>query len=501
LVSLVYKPDGVTGSIATANVAGSPYGITIAKGSLSSLSGYSFNLVDAGTLTVTPKALTITASNESKIYGDTANLGTTAFSQSGLVVANGDSISGVTLSSLGAAASAQVAGSPYAITASNAAGTGLSNYSISYVSGALTVTPRPITVTADNQSRAAGEANPPLTFGIGRLGLVNGDTLSGELATSANMTSSPGSYLITQGTLAASSNYALTYVGGILTVTPGNPKLPLILSIAQYQAPRTSPINFVQSNVTPGPLTAFTRTESNTNTTPSTSQTAANTDPNVTGGIGNQFPPSADGHVYKPISQYDPSQYASHTLPDHVDQAGLATILTIIARADGLEATPTPGQPTIDQFFDPANGTADWHGVGWQNPLVNKLTFAPEPHAAEPNADNARPLDDKADLGALLGKGPVILGNAGGTSWLLAVVITEDGIVADDPVTGLRVLLSYDSATRAIGPIGKVFDPASNKWIALGDAAKDGIAAIDDAKVTTLQAFAAAKYLTVALVK
>ena len=95
----------------------------------------------------------------------------------------------------------------------------------------------------------------------------------------------------------------------------------------------------------------------------------------------------------------------------------------------------------------------------------------------------------------------MILGNAGGTSWLLAVAIAEDGIVADDPVTGLRVLLSYDSATMAIGPIGKVFDPASNKWIVLGDAAKAGIASIDDAKVMTLQAFVAAKYLTVALVK
>jgi hypothetical protein len=46
-----------------------------------------------------------------------------------------------------------------------------------------------------------------------------------------------------------------------------------------------------------------------------------------------------------------------------------------------------------------------------------------------------------------------------------------------------------------------VFDATNNKWITLGDAAKAGIASIDDAKVTALQGFTAAKYLTVALVK
>jgi hypothetical protein len=258
----------------------------------------------------------------------------------------------------------------------------------------------------------------------------------------------------------------------------------------------------------PSPLAGFTRTASNTNSGTSTNvakndtstKTATNPDPTVTGGLGNPFPPSADGRVYKPISQYDASQYASNTLPDRVDQAGLATILTIIARADGRELTPPIEPPTIDQFFDPAKGNADWHGVGtWQNPLAAKVAFAPEPHAADVGIDTAQPLDDKADLGALLGKGPVILGNTAGTAWLLAVAVTEDGIVADDPVTGTRVLLTYDSTTKAIGPIGKVFDATNNKWIDLGDAAKVGIAQVDDTRVAGLQAFTADKYLTVTL--
>ena len=94
------------------------------------------------------------------------------------------------------------------------------NYALNYASANLTVTPRAITVTADAKSRAYGEANPALTYQVGGSGLVNGDALSGALATSATTSSDAGVYGITQGTLAASSNYAFAFVGASLTVTP-----------------------------------------------------------------------------------------------------------------------------------------------------------------------------------------------------------------------------------------------------------------------------------------
>ena len=53
----------------------------------------------------------------------------------------GDSVDSVTLTSLGAFASASVAGSPYAIIPSNEAGTGVANYTVTYVPGELTITP------------------------------------------------------------------------------------------------------------------------------------------------------------------------------------------------------------------------------------------------------------------------------------------------------------------------------------------------------------------------
>src|SRR5205807_5934710 len=61
---------------------------------------------------------------------------------------NGNTVTSVSLSSGGAAMTATVTspGPDYAITASNAAGSGLGNYSISYNPGTLTVTPRDLAI-------------------------------------------------------------------------------------------------------------------------------------------------------------------------------------------------------------------------------------------------------------------------------------------------------------------------------------------------------------------
>jgi polygalacturonase len=86
----------------------------------------------------------------------------------------------------------------------------------------ITVSPAPLTVTANNASRAVGAANP--TFTASYSGFVNGDTaavLSGSPALSSTATtSSPaGTYPITAaaGTLAA-ANYTFNFVNGTLSV-------------------------------------------------------------------------------------------------------------------------------------------------------------------------------------------------------------------------------------------------------------------------------------------
>ena len=78
------------------------------------------------------------------------------------------------MTSAGAAATATVAGSPYTIVPSAAVGSGLSNYTISYVNGSLTVNPAVLTVTAEHASKTYGQANPAFTDTL--TGFVNSDT-------------------------------------------------------------------------------------------------------------------------------------------------------------------------------------------------------------------------------------------------------------------------------------------------------------------------------------
>ena len=175
-----------------------------------------------GLLTVGPVGLTLSASNQAKVYGQTLSFAGTEFGVSGLV--KGDSVSVASLSSAGAAAGAGVAGSPYSIVITNAVGNGLTNYTISYVNGLLTVNAAALGVSANNTNRAYGATNP--VFTVSYNGFVNGDgmnVLSGAPAlTTGAVTNSPvGNYVITNslGTLVA-TNYLVSLTNGLLTVGP-----------------------------------------------------------------------------------------------------------------------------------------------------------------------------------------------------------------------------------------------------------------------------------------
>jgi hypothetical protein len=161
-------------------------------------------------LAVTARPIMVTADGQSRVYGD-ANP-TLTYGIGGRGLANSDTLSGGLTT--GAAATSGVGS--YGITQGSLAAS--SNYALTYVGADLAITARPITVTADAQSRVYGDANPTLTYGIGGRGLANSDTLSGSLTTGATTATGVGSYGITQGSLAASSNYALTYVGANLSV-------------------------------------------------------------------------------------------------------------------------------------------------------------------------------------------------------------------------------------------------------------------------------------------
>ncbi len=222
--SLTIAPTLSTVATATSPVVPGGYAIT-AAGAFDANYAIAY---EAGTLTVTPAPLTVTAANVSKVYG--ADLPTFTATYGGFV--SGDTAASLTTApsfSTTATAASPVVSGGYAITASGAVD---GNYTISYASGTLTVTPAPLTISAANVSKVYGAALPALTATYS--GFVNGDSASSlttapSLATAATEASPvvSGGYAITASG-ADDGNYTISYASGTLTVTPA----PLTISAA-----------------------------------------------------------------------------------------------------------------------------------------------------------------------------------------------------------------------------------------------------------------------------
>jgi YDG domain/MBG domain (YGX type) len=188
---------------------------------------YTFNSTAMTTACITPASLTITANNENKTYGATLTFTGTEFTTQGLI--NGDAVSSITLTSAGAAATATVAGSPYAIFPSAAVGTGLGNYNLYYKNGTLTLNPASLTITAKDASKTYGQSLgfAGKEFTLSGM-LYNGDTVasvrltSGGAATTATVTSPGPMYPITPSAAVGSGlgNYTIAYTNGTLTIYP-----------------------------------------------------------------------------------------------------------------------------------------------------------------------------------------------------------------------------------------------------------------------------------------
>src|ERR1039457_3050563 len=220
--------DYNTAHVLTANAinASGSAGFTIGTTTVSSLaSDYSFTgpTISSVSGTITPAPLSVTANNASKTYGTTQTYLGNEFTQVGLV--NGETISSVTLSSTGDVSTASVARGPYAITAIAAIGGtfSASDYTISYVNGALTVNPATLTVTANADSKIYDGLAYSGGNGVVYSGLVNNETstvLGGALVYggSSQGAINAGNYLITPSGL-TTGNYTISYVDGALTVS------------------------------------------------------------------------------------------------------------------------------------------------------------------------------------------------------------------------------------------------------------------------------------------
>jgi hypothetical protein len=98
----------------------------------------------------------------------------------------------------------------------------------------ITVTPAPLTVTANPEVKVAGSADPTLTYATS--GLQLSDTAATVLVggLSRDPGEAAGSYLIRQGRLllAPNANYTLTFVGSVLYITSASTSLTGAQSVA-----------------------------------------------------------------------------------------------------------------------------------------------------------------------------------------------------------------------------------------------------------------------------
>ncbi len=182
------------------------------------------------TQSVTPASLVVTTDAQSKVYGQTF----TAFTGSIMGLENGDSIT-ASFSSAGAGATASAGG--YAITATlNDPGNKLANYSVTNNGNTLTITRAPLTISAANQTRVYGQANPTFTGSI--LGLQNGDNITAAYTTSASLTSPVGTYSIVPAVIDSTpstlGNYSVTLVNGTLTI--GQDSTTIVGSVSSSQS-------------------------------------------------------------------------------------------------------------------------------------------------------------------------------------------------------------------------------------------------------------------------
>lgn len=181
----------------------------IQQGTLSAGPNYTIASVTTGTFTITPRPLEITIDDDGKVYGDD------------------DPEFGYTITSGSLVGGDELEGEPSRQAGEDVGAYGLGqgtldagpNYTITFTQGTFTIEPRPIEVTADDRTKAYGDADPsPLTYTVTAGELVGDDVLTGALSRDAG--EEVGEYSIQPGTLGAGPNYEVTVVGGTLTITP-----------------------------------------------------------------------------------------------------------------------------------------------------------------------------------------------------------------------------------------------------------------------------------------
>ncbi len=185
-------------------------------------SNYSITYVD-GTLNVAPRALTASISDGTSVYGDTVTLGTVG-TFGNIVTGDVVNASGtVSLTGAKYSTSKNLDAGTYGETVSGAiTGADALNYTFGGATGSYKVTPRALTITANNDNKTYDGLAYSGGKGVSYNGFVTGEgasVLGGTLAYGGTSQGAVnhGTYGITASGL-TDSNYDITYKPGTLTV-------------------------------------------------------------------------------------------------------------------------------------------------------------------------------------------------------------------------------------------------------------------------------------------
>jgi filamentous hemagglutinin family protein len=193
--------------------------VNVAGVSLSGTDAGNYTVASTGSATanITARGLAVTANDTTKTYGNMDPTLTLNVSGAGLV--GGDTLTSVVSGALKRVPGENVASSPYAINQGTLATN--ANYSVSiFTPGRFTITPRALTVTADNAKKFTGDALPAFAANFAGLAVADSPaSLNGTLrfSTSATVLAGPGAYSITPSGQ-SSSNYSIAYVSGVLSI-------------------------------------------------------------------------------------------------------------------------------------------------------------------------------------------------------------------------------------------------------------------------------------------
>lgn len=197
----------VTGALS--RVAGENSGIyAITSGTLYAGINYSITLNSAN-LIITKALLTITAQNNTKTYGSYSPV--LSYSATGFQFVDTTAIITGSLSRTAGENTGVYTITKGSLSAGN-------NYTISFTGATFTITPAVLNITATTKSKTYGMADPALTYSVSGLQLADTTRIiTGTLSRAAG--ENIGIYNITKNTLAAGSNYTISFTTAFLSIT------------------------------------------------------------------------------------------------------------------------------------------------------------------------------------------------------------------------------------------------------------------------------------------